>query len=53
LPNCCGEGGGRNIGELGIGIRYGIRTRGLAGTTHACPTNNDGASNASIEDVRA
>jgi pyruvate/2-oxoglutarate dehydrogenase complex dihydrolipoamide dehydrogenase (E3) component len=48
-----GPRAGETLGELTLAVRHGMRTRDLAGTTHAYPTYNDGAWNASIDDVRA
>ena len=44
--------GGETLGELAIAVRRGLRTRDLAGITHAYPTWNDGPWNAAIADVR-
>lgn len=48
-----GPRAGETLGELSVAVRNGMRTRDLAGTTHAYPTYNDGPWNASIEDVQA
>ncbi len=48
-----GPRAGETIGELTLAIRHGLRTRDLAGTTHAYPTYNDGPWNAAIADVRS
>ena len=47
-----GPRAGETLGELTLAIRHGLRTRDLAGTTHAYPTYNDGPWNAAIADVR-
>ncbi len=47
-----GPRAGETLGELTLAIRYGLRTRDLAGTTHAYPTYSDGPWNAAIADVR-
>lgn len=47
-----GPRAGETLGELTLAIRHGLRTRDLAGTTHACPTYSDGPWNAAIADVR-
>lgn len=47
-----GPRAGETLGELTLAVRHGLRTRDLAGTTHAYPTYSDGAWNASILDVR-
>jgi len=48
-----GPRAGETLGELSVAVRHGMRTRDLAGTTHAYPTYNDGAWNASVDDVQA
>jgi len=48
-----GPRAGETLGELTLAIRHGLRTRDLAGTTHAYPTYNDGPWNAAIADVRS
>ena len=47
-----GPRAGESLGELAVAVRRGLRTRDLAGVTHAYPTWNDGAWNAAIADVR-
>ena len=47
-----GPRAGESLGELTLAVRHGMRTRDIAGTTHAYPTYSDGAWNASIRDVR-
>ena len=47
-----GPRAGESLGELTLAVRHGMRTRDIAGTTHAYPTYSDGAWNASILDVR-
>ena len=47
-----GPRAGETLGELVIAVRRGLRTRDLAGITHAYPTWNDGPWNAAIADVR-
>ncbi len=47
-----GPRAGESLGELALAVRRGLRTRDLAGITHAYPTWNDGAWNAAIADVR-
>ena len=47
-----GPRAGETLGELTLAIRHGLRTRDLAGTTHAYPTYSDGPWNAAIADVR-
>jgi pyruvate/2-oxoglutarate dehydrogenase complex dihydrolipoamide dehydrogenase (E3) component len=47
-----GPRAGETLGELSIAVRRGLRTRDLAGITHAYPTWNDGPWNAAIADVR-
>lgn len=47
-----GPRAGESLGELALAVRQGLRTRDLAGTTHAYPTWNDGLWNAAIGDVR-
>lgn len=47
-----GPRAGETLGELALAVRHGLRTRDLAGVTHAYPTWNDGAWNAAIADVR-
>jgi pyruvate/2-oxoglutarate dehydrogenase complex dihydrolipoamide dehydrogenase (E3) component len=48
-----GPRAGETLGELTVAVRHGLRTRDLAGTTHAYPTYNDGVWNASIDDIQA
>jgi pyruvate/2-oxoglutarate dehydrogenase complex dihydrolipoamide dehydrogenase (E3) component len=48
-----GPRAGETLGELSVAVKHGLRTRDLAGTTHAYPTYNDGAWNAAIDDVKA
>lgn len=48
-----GPRAGETLGELSLAVRHGMRTHDLAGTTHAYPTYNDGAWNASLDDVQA
>ena len=48
-----GPRAGETLGELTLAIRHGLRTRDLAGTTHAYPTYNDGPWNAAVTDVRS
>lgn len=48
-----GPRAGETLGELTLAVRHGLRTRDLAGTTHAYPTYNDGPWNAAIADVRS
>jgi len=47
-----GPRAGETLGELGVAVKHGLRTRDLAGTTHAYPTWNDGPWNAAISDLR-
>lgn len=47
-----GPRAGETLGELAIAVRRGLRTRDLAGITHAYPTWNDGPWNAAVADVR-
>lgn len=47
-----GPRAGETLGEISIAIRRGLRTRDLAGITHAYPTWNDGPWNTAIADVR-
>ena len=47
-----GPRAGETLGELAVAVRRGLRTRDLAGVTHAYPTWNDGAWNVAIADVR-
>lgn len=47
-----GPRAGETLGELCLAVRHQMRTKDLAGTTHAYPTYNDGAWNAAIADVR-
>ncbi len=47
-----GPRAGETLGELAVAVRRGLRTRDLAGITHAYPTWNDGAWNAAVGDVR-
>ena len=47
-----GPRAGETLGELAIAVRRGLRTRDLAGITHADPTWNDGPWNAAVADVR-
>ena len=48
-----GPRAGETLGELSVAVRHGMRTRNLAGTTHAYPTYNDGVWNATVDDVQA
>ncbi len=48
-----GPRAGETLGELSVAVRHGMRTRDLAGTTHAYPTYNDGIWNASVDDIQA
>lgn len=43
---------GEMLGELAVAVKRGLRTRDLAGVTHAYPTWNDGPWNAALADVR-
>ncbi len=47
-----GPRAGETLGELTLAIKQGLRTRDLAGVTHAYPTWNDGPWNAAIADVQ-
>ncbi len=47
-----GPRAGETLGELALAVRRGLRTRDLAGVTHAYPTFNDGPWNAALADVR-
>lgn len=47
-----GPRAGETLGELALAVRRGLRTRDLAGITHAYPTWNDGTWNAAVADVR-
>ncbi len=47
-----GPRAGETLGELALAVRRGVRTRDLAGITHAYPTWNDGPWNAAVADVR-
>ncbi len=47
-----GPRAGETLGELTLAVKQGLRTRDLAGVTHAYPTWNDGAWNAAVADVR-
>ena len=47
-----GPRAGESIGELTLAVSRGLRTRDLAGVTHAYPTWNDGLWQAAIADVR-
>ncbi|MGB0101930.1 MAG: FAD-dependent oxidoreductase [Nocardioides sp.] len=47
-----GPRAGETLGELTVAIRRGLRTRDLAGITHAYPTWNDGVWSAAVADVR-
>jgi pyruvate/2-oxoglutarate dehydrogenase complex dihydrolipoamide dehydrogenase (E3) component len=47
-----GPRAGETLGEVTVAVRHGLRTRDIAGTTHAYPTYNDGVWNASIDDLR-
>lgn len=47
-----GPRAGETLGELALAVRRGLRTRDLAGITHAYPTWNDGPWNVAIADVR-
>lgn len=46
-----GPRAGETLGEITLAIRHGLRTRHIAGTTHAYPTYNDGLWNGAIGDV--
>ncbi|MEJ7795862.1 MAG: hypothetical protein WKF50_09935 [Nocardioides sp.] len=48
-----GPRAGETLGELSVAVRHGMRTRDLAGTTHAYPTYNDGVWNATVDDIQA
>lgn len=48
-----GPRAGETLGELTVAVRHRMRTRDLAGTTHAYPSYSDAIWNASIDDVRA
>ncbi|MGK2853896.1 MAG: oxidoreductase, partial [Microbacteriaceae bacterium] len=48
-----GPRAGETLGELGLAVKHGMRTRDLAGATHPYPTYNDGPWNAAIADVRS
>lgn len=48
-----GPRAGETLGELTLAVRHRMRTRDLAGTTHAYPSYNDGVWNASIDHVRS
>jgi len=48
-----GPRAGETIGEMVLAVKFGMRTRDLAGATHPYPTYNDGPWNAAIGDVRA
>ena len=47
-----GPRAGETLGELTVAVTQGLRTRDLAGVTHAYPTWNDGPWNATVADVR-
>ena len=47
-----GPRAGETLGELTLAVKQGLRTRDLAGVTHAYPTWNDGVWNAAVADVR-
>ncbi len=47
-----GPRAGETLGELALAVRRGLRTRDLAGITHAYPTWNDGAWNVAVADLR-
>ncbi|MDP9431643.1 MAG: FAD-dependent oxidoreductase [Actinomycetota bacterium] len=47
-----GPRAGEALAELGVAVTSGMKTSGLAGTTHAYPTYADGSWNAAIEDVQ-
>ena len=48
-----GPRAGESLAEVVLAVRHRLRTRDLAGSTHAYPTYGDGAWNAAIADVRA
>lgn len=48
-----GPRAGESLAEVVVAVRHRLRTRDLAGSTHAYPTYGDGAWNAAIADVRA
>ncbi|PPK98148.1 pyruvate/2-oxoglutarate dehydrogenase complex dihydrolipoamide dehydrogenase (E3) component [Kineococcus xinjiangensis] len=47
-----GPRAGESLAEVALAIRQGLRTRDVAGTTHAYPTYGDGVWSAAIADVR-
>ena len=47
-----GPRAGETLGEIGVAVTRGLRTRDLAGVVHAYPTWNDGPWNAALSDVR-
>ena len=47
-----GPRAGESLAEVVLAVRRGLRTRDLAGSTHAYPTYGDGVWNAAIADVR-
>lgn len=47
-----GPRAGETLGELAVAVKQGLRTRDLAGITHAYPTWNDGPWNVVTADVR-
>lgn len=48
-----GPRAGETLGELTLAVRHGMRTRNLAGTTHAYPTYSDGVWNTTVDDVQS
>ncbi|MDQ6895165.1 MAG: hypothetical protein M3171_00915 [Actinomycetota bacterium] len=48
-----GPRAGESLAEVVLAVRHRLRTRDLAGSTHAYPTYGDGVWNAAIADVRA
>jgi len=48
-----GPRAGESLAEVVLAVRQRLRTRDLAGSTHAYPTYGDGVWNAAIADVRA
>ncbi len=48
-----GPRAGEALAELTLAVKHRMRSRDLAGTTHAYPTYSDGPWNAAIEDVRS
>ena len=47
-----GPRAGETLGELGVAVKQGLRTRDLASVTHPYPTYNDGPWNAALADLR-